>query len=61
LEESGLTGEGFLHAGDPEGHWEKLGPVDAYVTGNLDSPRAVMYMHEAFGAQLPNSQLLAGN
>jgi len=51
---------GFLHPGDPLGHWGMIGPVNSYITGNESSPRAIMYMHEAFGAQLPNSQLLAG-
>jgi len=53
--------KGHLHSGTPKGEFGHLGPLKAYITGNQDSPRAILYLHDAFGVTLPNNQLLAGS
>jgi hypothetical protein len=52
---------GHVHSGNAKGEWGKLGPLNAYgITGNRTYPRAILYLHDAFGMGLPNSQFLAG-
>jgi hypothetical protein len=51
---------GYLHSGDPKGTWGTLGSLKTYFTGDQNSPRALLFLHDGFGPTLPNNQLLAG-
>jgi len=54
--------KGVTHEGTPNGKWEKIGGVDAYVatpTGEYPQNKAILFLSDAFGPQLHNNQLLA--
>ncbi|KAJ4824524.1 hypothetical protein Tsubulata_017122 [Turnera subulata] len=41
------------------GHVEKVGGLDSYVTGSLDSKRAVLLVSDVFGYEAPKLRMLA--
>jgi len=54
--------KGVTHEGTPKGKWEKIGGVDSYVatpTGDYPQNKAILFLPDVFGPQLPNAQLLA--
>ncbi|KAI0825751.1 alpha/beta-hydrolase [Irpex lacteus] len=54
--------QGVRHEGTPEGKWEEFDGIKAYVaTPTVDYPKdkAILYIPDVFGIQLPNHQLLA--
>ena len=51
--------KGQLHEGTPLGTWSKIGALEAYFTGDQSSSRAILLLHDAYGIQLRNTQLLA--
>ena len=43
-----------------KGKWEKIGGVDSYVatpTGDYPQNKAILFLPDAFGPQLPNNQV----
>ncbi|KAJ4722352.1 endo-1,31,4-beta-D-glucanase-like [Melia azedarach] len=48
-----------LNPGSGEGHVEKLGGLDTYVTGSLDSKLGVLLVSDIFGYEAPNLRKLA--
>ncbi|KAI4167692.1 MAG: hypothetical protein LQ343_007011 [Gyalolechia ehrenbergii] len=50
---------GFAWNGTPRGKEEKLGHLDAYITGSAESGVAILFLHDIFGWRFPNNRLLA--
>ena len=43
-----------------EGKWEKIGGVDSYVAtpaGDYPQNKAILFLSDVFGPQLPNAQV----
>jgi len=54
--------KGVTHEGTPKGKWEKIGGVDSYVAtpaGDYPQNKAILFLTDVFGPQIPNAQLLA--
>ncbi|KAF8056068.1 dienelactone hydrolase endo-1,3,1,4-beta-D-glucanase [Lyophyllum atratum] len=52
---------GVTHEGTPQGTWELIGGVKSYIAiPTIDYPtdKAILFLADAFGVELPNSQLL---
>jgi dienelactone hydrolase len=54
--------KGVTHEGTPKGKWESIGGVNSYVAtpaGEYPKNKAILFLPDVFGPQLPNAQLLA--
>ncbi|BGP20500.1 hypothetical protein JCM10213_007657 [Rhodosporidiobolus nylandii] len=53
---------GYIHDGTPAGKFEELNGVKTYValpSGDYDKTKALLFLTDIFGTELPNGQLLA--
>ncbi|CDO76700.1 hypothetical protein BN946_scf184975.g9 [Trametes cinnabarina] len=50
---------GSVHAGTPQGSEAKVGGIDAYVVGDADSQRVIVFGCDVFGWRFVNNRLLA--